>query len=96
VTIINGMILTAFFLPAFVVGREEGVCLCRGVVYFRETETVSNLHGLTIYAGTADDVDVLVGGAMFQSLFEGRIDIAAGEVTSSIPSCRRGIEGTTA
>ena len=76
-TVIGGMVFTAFFLPVVFVGREEGVGLGGGVVDLRETETVGEGHGLTIDAGTADDVDIFVGGAMGKGFFEGRIDITA-------------------
>ena len=77
-TIIDKMVFTVFFLPVVFVGREEGVGLGWGVVDLRETETVCEGQGLTIDRGTADDVDVFVGGAVFQGSFEGRIDIATG------------------
>ena len=77
-TIIDGMVFTVFFLPVVFVGREEGVGLGWGVVNLREAETVGEGQGLTIDRGTADDVDVFVGGAVFQSGFEGREDVAAG------------------
>ena len=76
--VIDGMVFTAFFLPVVFVGREEGVCLGWGVVNLRETETVGEGQGLTVDRGAADDVDVFVGGAVFQGGFEGRIDITTG------------------
>ena len=69
-TIICGMVLTAFFLPVVFVGREEGVGLGGGVVDLRETETVGEGQGLTVDRGTADDVDILVGGAVLQGFFQ--------------------------
>ena len=76
--IIDGMVFTAFFLPVVFVGREEGVGLGWGVVDLRKTETVSQGQGLTVDRGTADDVDVFVGGAVGEGGFEGGEDIATG------------------
>lgn len=78
-TIICGMVLTAFFLPVVFVRREEGVGLGGGVVDLRETETVGEGQGLTVDRGTADDVDILVGGAVLQGFFQRGIDITARE-----------------
>ena len=77
-TIIYRVILTAFFLPFALVRREEGVGLGGGVVDLRQTETVGEGEGLTVDGGSADDVDILVGGAVGKSLFEGGVDIAVG------------------
>ena len=74
-TVIDGMIFTAFFLPVVFVGREEGVGLGRGVVDLRQTETVGEGQGLTIDAGTADNINVLIRGAMLQSFFERGEDV---------------------
>ena len=76
-TIIDGVVFTAFFLPLVLIGREEGVGIGGGVVNLRETETVGDFQSLTIDGGTTDDVDVFVGGAMGQGLIEGVIDITA-------------------
>ena len=76
-TIICGMVLTAFFLPVVFVGREEGVGLGGGVIDLRETEAVGNGQGLTIDRSSADDIDVLVGGAVLQGFFQRGIDITA-------------------
>ena len=76
-TVIYGVILTAFFLPVVFVGREEGVGLDGCVVNLSEAETVGDGQGLTVDGGTADDVDVFVGSAMFQGFFYRRIDVAA-------------------
>ena len=77
VTVINGMVLTTFFLPVVLVGREERVGLGGRVVDLRQTETVGEGQGLTVDRGTADDVDVFVGGAVLQGRFERGIDITA-------------------
>ena len=76
-TIIGGMVLTAFFLPVVFVGREEGVGLGGGVVDLCETEAVGNGQGLTIDRSSADDIDVFVGGAVLQGFFQRGIDITA-------------------
>ena len=76
-TIIYRVILTAFFLPVVFVRREEGVGFGGGVVDLGQTETVGEGQGLTIDTGTANDVDVFVGGAMLQGFFEGGVDVAA-------------------
>ena len=84
--VIDGMVFTAFFLPVVFVGREEGVGLGGDVVDLRETEAVGEGQGLTVDRGTADDVDVFVGGAVFQSGFEGGIDVTVGvEVVQTPP-----------
>ena len=74
VTVIYGMVLTTFFFPV-VVGREEGVSLGRGVVDLCEAETVGEGQGLTVDRGTADDVDVFVGGAVGEGLVEGGVEV---------------------
>ena len=76
--VIDGMVFTAFFLPVVFVGREEGVGLGGDIVDLRETETVGEGQGLTVDRGSADDVDVFVGGAVFQSGFEGGEDVTVG------------------
>ena len=85
-TVIDGMVFTAFFLPVVFVGREEGVGLGGGVVDLGETETVGEGEGLTIDAGAADDVDVFIRGAVGEGLFEGGEDVAVGvEVVQTPP-----------
>ena len=66
VAVVDGMVFAEGFLPVVLVGREEGVGLGRGVVDLRETEAVCEGQGLTVDRGTADDVDVFVGGAVLQ------------------------------
>ena len=78
-TIICGMVLTAFFLPVVFVRREEGVGLGGGVVDLCETEAVGNGQGLTIDRSSADNVDILVGGAVHQGFFQGWKHFTAGE-----------------
>ena len=74
-TIICGMVLTAFFLPVVFVRREEGVGLGGGVVDLCETETVGERQGLTVDRGSADDEDVFVGGAVGEGLIERGVDV---------------------
>ena len=64
------MILTTFFLPVVLVGREERVGLGWGVVDLCETKTVGHSQCLLVDAGTTDDVYILVFGAVGQCLFE--------------------------
>ena len=45
VTLVGTVTLTTHFLPV-VVGREEGVGFCRGIVDLRQTETVGEWQGL--------------------------------------------------
>ena len=78
-TVIGGMVFTAFFLPVVFVGREEGVGLGGDVINLGETETVGEGQGLTVDGGTADDIDVFIGGAVLQGFFQRGIDITAGE-----------------
>ena len=78
-TVIYGMVFTTFFLPVVFIGREEGVGLGWGVVDLCETETVGQGECLTVDAGSADDVDVFIGGAVGEGFFEGGIDVAAFE-----------------
>ena len=73
--VIDGMVFTAFFLPIVFVGREEGVGLGGDVVDLRETETVGEGQGLAVDGGTADDVDVFVGGAVGKGLIERGVDV---------------------
>lgn len=76
---VDRMVFTAFFLPVVFVGREEGVGLGRGVVDLGKAETVCQRQGLTIDIGSADDVDVFIGGAVGEGLVEGGVDVAVGE-----------------
>ena len=69
-TVIDGMVLTAFFFPVILVGWEEGVGLCGSIVDFGETETIGMFQRLTIDGGTTDDIDILVGGAVLQGFFQ--------------------------
>ena len=73
--VIDGMVFTAFFLPVVFVGREESVGLGGDVVDLRETETVGEGQGLTVDRGSADDVDVFVGGAVGEGGFERGVDV---------------------
>lgn len=75
-TVVDGMIFTRGLLPVVLVGREEGVGLGWGVVDLGETETVGEGQGLMVDRGTADDVDVFVGGAVGEGGFEGGEDVA--------------------
>lgn len=77
VSIVCGMILTVFFLPALVVGWEEGVSLCWRVVDFRETEAVGYLESLSVDTGATDDIDILIRCAVGESFFQRGIDITA-------------------
>ena len=77
VLLVDVMVFALFFFPVIFVRREEGVGLGGGVVDLRETKTVGEGEGLTVDGGSADDVDILVGGAVGKSLFEGGVDIAA-------------------
>ena len=63
-TLILLVILTLRFLPV-VVRREERVGLGGGVGNLCETETVGDAEGLTIDAGTTDDIDVLVSSQIY-------------------------------
>ena len=69
-TIVDGMILTAFFLPVVLVGWEECVGISWGIVDLRETETVGNLQGLTLDRSPTDDIDILLRRAVFQGFFQ--------------------------
>ena len=75
--VIDEMVFTAFFLPVVFVGREEGVGLGGSVVDFCEAETVGDGQSLTVDGGSADDVDVFVGGAVGEGGFEGGEDVTA-------------------
>ena len=69
-SVVDGMVFTEGFLPVVLVGREEGVGLGGDVVDLGKTETVGEGQGLTVDRGAADDVDVFVGGAVGESLFQ--------------------------
>ena len=77
--LVDVMAFAPFFLPLLFVGWEESVGLGRGVVDLRQTEPVCERQGLTVDTGTADDVDILVGGAVGEGLFERRVDVTAWE-----------------
>ena len=75
VTVVDGMVFAEGFLPVVFVGREEGVGLGGSVVDLSETETVGEGQGLTVDGGTADDVDVFVGGTVGEGLVEGGVEV---------------------
>ena len=75
VAVIDGMVFAEGLLPVVLVGREEGIGLGGGVVDFGETETVGKGQGLTVDRGSADDVDVFVGGAVGKGLIERGVDV---------------------
>ena len=59
------LVMGFFFVdaPALAVVGEEGVGLPGNVVNFRQAEAVGLIDELLVNAGSADDVDVLVGHA---------------------------------
>ena len=74
-TVVDGMVFAEGFLPVVFVGWEEGVGLGGDIVDLRETETVGEGQGLTVDRGSADDVDVFVGGAVGKGLIERGVDV---------------------
>ena len=74
-TVIDRMVFAEGFLPVVLVGREEGVGLGGDVVDLCQAETVGDGQGLTVDRGSADDVDVFVGGAVGKGLIERGVDV---------------------
>ena len=68
-TLICRMVFTTFFFPV-IIGWEEGVGLCRGVVDLCQTETVCQRERLLIHTRTSDDIDILVFSAVLEGFLQ--------------------------
>ena len=88
-TIIYFMVFTPYFFPSLIVGREEYVCSLGGIIYLGKTQTVGYIHRLRIYACPPYYIYIVVvytmlgtflECAMPQSLVEGGIALATGEI----------------
>ena len=73
--IVFRMFLSAFQRP-FVVRREEGIGMGRGVVNLREIEAIGEGHCLFVDACSTDDKYLFVFTAMTQCLFQRGIAFA--------------------
>ena len=61
---------TAFFPPALLVCREEGIGLVGNIVHLGETKAVGKRDGLGIDSGSPDDIDFLIGSTMAERLLQ--------------------------
>ena len=65
------MSIPAFFLPDFeVYVREVSVCPGSFSIYFSKTECICQRERLTVHAGSAHDIDLLILLAVFQGFLK--------------------------